>query len=175
MLDARDAGSFGGPRVTGVGEDGSLFINAIESATSFSLASRTPQMREVWRVPSRELEFAPIVSASGERLITIDRECRVNLIDRQTGATLASHRMVGRPGRFLPRYFNGVLYVVGEIRPTVTVKPSQMQGRSRPDGGVIDVADYGCYAAPWIDGLLCPPVEAESRRRVFALYAFQVE
>jgi hypothetical protein len=175
-FDTADGGRIGGLEVVGTDGDGWLFINARESAAEvFTLSSRAPDLSERWRVPSRALEFAPIASASGDRLVTIDKQCRVNLIDRQTGATLASHRMVGRPGRFLPRYFNGVLYVVAEIRPGVTVNPSQMQGRSRPDGGLIDVADYGCYAAPFLDGIACPAVEADDRRRVYALYAFQVD
>lgn len=66
--------------------------------------------------------------------------------------------------------------VVAEISPAETVKPSQLHGRLRPDGGVIDVvADYGCFAAPWLDTDLCPSVYEDNRRRVYALYAFQVE
>ncbi len=174
-LDPRDAGAFGGPRVTSVDPEGALIINAIVTTNVFTLSSRTPAMHERWRVPARELEFAPLISSAGDRLLTIDTECRVSLIDRATGVTLATHRMIGRPGRFLPRYRNGVLYVVAELRPGVTVKPSQLQGRRRPDGGVIEVSDYGCYSPAFLDGLKCPSVEADNRRRVFALYAFQVD
>lgn len=174
-LDTRDAGNIGGPHVISADRNGSLFINASNDGSSYFLAARSPSMQEVWRVPAQELEFAPMVSTTGDRLVTIDTKCRVNLIDRYTGATLASHRMVGRPGRFLPRYFNGVLYVVAEFRAKETVKPSEMQGRVRPDGGIIDVSDYGCFSAPYINSRLCPPVEADNTRRVYALYAFQVE
>ncbi len=175
MLDTRDAGNIGGPEVIGADRNGSLFINAADTETGYSLAARTPALQELWRAPAQKLEFAPIVSETGDRLVTIDSKCRVKLIDRYTGNTLASHRMVGRPGRFLPRYINGVLYVVAEFRAHETVKPSEMQGRVRPDGGIIDVSDYGCFSAPYINSRLCPPVEADNTRRVYALYAFQVE
>lgn len=173
-LDTLDAGHLGYLVIIGADRDGWFYINA--ETSGFTLSARTSGLNEMWRVPSQELEFAPMASASGNRLVTIDRWCRVNLLDRATGATLASHRLVGRPGRFLPRLFDGVLYVVAELRAPETVKPSQMHGRLRPDGGVIDVvADYGCYAAPWLDTDLCPSVYEDNTRRVYALYAFQVE
>lgn len=173
-LDSRDAG-FGSPLLIGADSQGSLFVNAFETASTLSLAERSPGLLERWRVPSRELEFAPLVSASGNRLATIDTQCRVNLLDRQTGRTLATHRLAGRPGRYLPRLLDGVLYVVAELRPAVTVKPSEMEGRARPDGGTINASDYGCYVPLLLGSVFCPSIEANDRRRVFALYAFQVE
>jgi len=174
-VESQDAGSFGTPDVIGVDSDGAFFVSAREGSGAYSLSERSPGLHERWRVPARELEYAPLASESGDRLVTVDRQCRVNLLDRRTGATLASHRMVGRPARFLPRLLGGVLYLVAEVRPAQTVKPSEMQGRVRPDGGVIDVADYGCYLPAYLDSGKCPPVSAASDHRFFALYAFQVE
>lgn len=175
LHDTLDAGALGELRLIGADLDGWLYLHARGPGPGFSLSARTAGLEHRWRVPSQELEFAPLVSASGDRLVTIDRRCRVNLLERATGATLASHRMVGKPGRFLPRLFNGVLYVVAELRTPETVKPSQLHGRRRPDGGLIDAADYGCYQPFLLDTVFCPSVVADFQRRVYALYAFQVE
>ncbi|MFO0601054.1 MAG: hypothetical protein U0228_37440 [Myxococcaceae bacterium] len=168
-----DAGAFATPVVVGVDPDGWVLLNGQEADSSFSLAALTPELREVWRVPAQELEFAPIVTPT--RVVTIDRDCRLKLIDRTNGTTLAEHRLVGRPYRYLPRLLDGVLYVTAEVRPTVTTKPSQMQGRVRPDGGIIDVADYGCFLPGFLDTDLCPAIAPEPRQAVYAVYAFQVE
>lgn len=179
-IDSADAGNImGGPIVVTADLDGQLFINEQMTSDEAALSAWTPALQLAWRVPSERLVFAPVLSKSGERLVTVDNACRVNLYDRRTGEKLASHKLLARPGYALPRLVNGVLYVVGSYTPRESVFQRHMQGRVRPDGSVIDVAaDYGCYDPILVDTSWCPPVwrsESLKPRSVFVLYAFQVE
>lgn len=169
-----DAGYAPFPDHVGMARDGMLYLSEDGREGSFPrvgvLQGYTPGLREKWSVPTWNLAFAPIGGQRSERVFTVDSACRVNVVDGATGAVIASHRMLGRPHKFVPKLVDGRLYVVAEIRPKSRVVPWEMKGRRRPDGGVVEFSDYQCLDR-FVD--ICPPIGADWP--MYVLYAFQVE
>ncbi len=174
VLTYLDAGYAPGPDHVGMARDGMLYLSEDGREGDFPrvgvLQRYTPGLREQWSVPTWNLAFAPIAGQRSERVFTVDQACRVNVVDGVTGKTIASHRMLGSPQKFVPKLVDGVLYVVAEIRSKDRVVPWEMSGKQRPDGGAIEFTDYQC-----LDRLLnvCPLIAADWP--LYVLYAFSVE
>jgi outer membrane protein assembly factor BamB len=169
-VSTADGGLDGHAERVAFANDGTLFVTTPTSDFQTQrLTAYGYALQRRWSIESSALQFAPIPGQRSERLFTVTRDCRVNVLDRD-GNTLASHQMLGRAFRYLPKLVDGVLYVMAEVPVPEKLTANQLAHLTRPDGGTIDPdRDYDCVLGR---AVMCPPIEAGP---FFILYAFQVE